>query len=54
MIIKLMKRNIDKIVSSLLFVIRVGKNNDNVEIYKFLEVLENKLLRRCLEKSYGV
>lgn len=44
--IKLSKRNIDKIVSNLPFGIRVGEHNDNIEIYKSLELLARKLLRK--------
>jgi 23S rRNA G2445 N2-methylase RlmL len=44
--IKLTKRNIDKIVSNLPFGIRVGEHNNNIEIYKSLELLAKKLLRK--------
>ncbi len=44
--IKLTKRNVDKMVSNLPFGIRVGEHNENIEIYKSLEFLANKLLRR--------
>lgn len=44
--IKLSKRNVDKIVSNLPFGIRVGEHNTNMEIYKYLELLSKKLLRK--------
>lgn len=44
--IKLSKRNVDKIVSNLPFGIRVGEHNNNIEIYKSLELLAKKLLRK--------
>ena len=40
------KRNIDKIVSNLPFGIRVGEHGNNMEIYKSLELLAKKLLRK--------
>ena len=43
--VTLNKRNVDKIISNLPFGIRVGEHSDNVEIYKSLEVLANRLLR---------
>ena len=44
--IKLKKRNIDKIVSNLPFGIRVGNHEENILIYKHLEELANRLLRK--------
>lgn len=44
--IKLSKRNVDRIVSNLPFGIRVGEHNNNAEIYKSLELLAKKLLRK--------
>ncbi len=44
--VKLSKRNIDKIVSNLPFGIRVGEHGNNMEIYKSLELLAKKLLRK--------
>jgi tRNA (guanine6-N2)-methyltransferase len=44
--IRLSKRNIDKIVSNLPFGIRVGKHTANIDIYRSLESLATKLLRR--------
>jgi len=43
--VALNKKNVDKIISNLPFGIRVGKHSNNVEIYKSLEVLANRLLR---------
>jgi len=43
--VSLNKRNVDKIISNLPFGIRVGEHSNNVEIYKSLEVLANRLLR---------
>ena len=43
--VTLNKRNVDKIISNLPFGIRVGEHSNNVEIYKSLEVLANRLLR---------
>ena len=44
--IKLSKRNIDKIVTNLPYGIRVGDHSGNIEIYKSLELLAKKLLRK--------
>jgi tRNA G10 N-methylase Trm11 len=44
--IHLSKKNVDKIVSNLPFGIRVGDHNENVDIYKSLEILANKVLRK--------
>ncbi len=44
--IKISKRNIDKIVSNLPYGIRVGDHSGNVEVYKSLELLAKKLLRK--------
>ncbi len=44
--VNLSKRNIDKVVSNLPFGIRAGEHNENIEIYKSLELLAKKLLRK--------
>lgn len=43
---KLSKRNVDKIVSNLPFGIRVGEHSSNIDIYRSLEVLAKKVLRK--------
>ncbi len=43
--VTLNKQNIDRIISNLLFGVRVGNHNDNIDIYQCLEQLSKKLLR---------
>lgn len=43
---KISKRNVDRIVSNLPFGIRVGDHDNNIQIYKSLEQLAKKVLRK--------